>query len=184
MIVHSPSHPYPPPSSPQSPRGRPSPFRLRRRAHAWAVAAQAASNHVHADEEPVTQKTDMSVQTEKLTVDATVQVDCHEENPCPQPPESTPDQHQHLFQAPAAAEAGHEHRQAVVHVVGEETQQEQHFNFYSDQRIPQLDGKVSSVCSKCNECQKTLESMDDYSWHFKTEHGREDCRILRSMLNL
>ena len=177
--------PYPPPSSSQPSRSQPSPSRLRRRArraHARAVAEQAAATSVHAaaDDEPV--KSDVAVQTEKLkTVDATVQVDSQEEQsgPAPLPPEPSQDQHHHHCQA------GHEHRQAVVHVDQKQQEQPNYFNSFSNSRIPQLDGNVSPdpQCSQCNVCQKVLETMDDYNWHFYTEHGREDCRLLLSMLN-
>ena len=35
---------------------------------------------------------------------------------------------------------------------------------------------------KCQECQKELETIDDFNWHYNTKYGREDCRILRSFL--
>ena len=60
-----------------------------------------------------------------------------------------------------------------------------------DSRIPQLDGMAwdhdlqhqpSMDCLRCPSCQKSLETEDDWKWHFKTEIGRQDCSILRSML--
>ena len=128
----------------------------------------------------------MITETEKLkTVDATVQVDSQEEQPgpAPLPPEPIQDQHHNGFQASTAAQAGHELRQAVVHVDQKQQEQPNYFNSFSNSRIPQLDGNVSPQCSQCNVCQKVLETMDDYNWHFNTQHGREDCRLLLSMLN-
>ena len=34
----------------------------------------------------------------------------------------------------------------------------------------------------CEECQKVLETPDDIKWHFETTYGKEDCKILKSML--
>jgi len=39
-----------------------------------------------------------------------------------------------------------------------------------------------SFPSKCPDCQKEFQAIDDYKWHNDTKYGREDCQILRSML--
>ena len=60
-----------------------------------------------------------------------------------------------------------------------------------DSRIPQLDGlawnhdhqpQPSMDCLQCSSCQKTLETEDDWKWHYETEIGQQNCSILRSML--
>ena len=49
--------------------------------------------------------------------------------------------------------------------------------------IPQLDGSTDrDFPKKCKVCQKSLETRDDVSWHLESKYGREDCRILKSML--
>ena len=53
----------------------------------------------------------------------------------------------------------------------------------TEESIPQLDGNISSEVSHCSNSQKVLRTIDDYKWHYETKHGREDCRLLRSMLN-
>ena len=36
---------------------------------------------------------------------------------------------------------------------------------------------------QCTFCKKTFETGEDFKWHKETQYGREDCSILRSMLN-
>ena len=59
--------------------------------------------------------------------------------------------------------------------------------------IPQLDGGGSDLRvqpppqnvpypSQCSTCKKNIEDQHDFNWHFGTEIGREDCRLLKSML--
>ena len=176
-----------PPYSPQSPRRRPSPSRIRRsarRAHARAAAAQAVPSPV---QKTSAATTDIAIQTEMSdTVDDTAaQADQVEHN---DPPALT--EPLHHFQVPSAEQAHHdgrqqkrcgqaEHRQAVVHIVSKEDDSNQE----PTQNIPQLDGNISSDVSQCSNCQKVLWTIDDYKWHYETQHGREDCRLLRSMLN-
>ena len=173
-----------PPVSPQSPRRRPSPSRIRRRlrrAQARATAAQADIDPVHKDEDVEGVQAVKAVQTEQTkTIDRAAQVyiqeaplvptdDIHDQVPSEQAEQALQDGgQQSRVRAP--------HRQEVIHIpsVGER-------NDYHP-RIQQLDGNISPDFPKCNTCLKVLETMDDYNWHFKTEHGREDCRLLRSML--
>ena len=181
--------PCPPPSAqPTSGCRRPSPSRLRRRArraHARAVAAQATSPSASEDAASVeiipSEQTDRAVQTEKTkTVDTTMQVDSQEEHQLPPAPtEGIHDQHHHHCQAPTAVQAVVS-RQAIVNVRNEFYKKPVHS--YSSPKIPQLDGNISPKLSQCNLCKKVLETSDDYKWHFETEHGREDCRLLRSMM--
>ena len=49
--------------------------------------------------------------------------------------------------------------------------------------IPQLDGSTGrDFPKKCKVCHKYFETRDDVTWHLETKHGREDCQILKSML--
>ena len=57
--------------------------------------------------------------------------------------------------------------------------------------IPQLDGGYmgrsrnqfkSPDTPQCKDCHKVFETRDDFKWHCENKHGREDCRILKSML--
>ena len=36
--------------------------------------------------------------------------------------------------------------------------------------------------SRCELCKKVFETIDDRRWHFNTQYGQQDCRILQSML--
>jgi hypothetical protein len=60
-----------------------------------------------------------------------------------------------------------------------------------DTRIPQLDGSTYDYCDRpqpapdillCISCQKVFETLDNMRWHNENKYGREDCKILRSML--
>lgn len=204
--------PCPPPPSWQSPphrQSRPSPSRIRRRlrrANARAVAEQATHVSVQRNEDDVTGlacQIDKAVQTKvSETVDEAVQVNIQEAHQVP-PPDPTiavhiEDQPSLHYPAPQAEQASHGHsgnhqnpggqqqyHQAAVQIQGARDNFHQEYSsdsMSSNQRIPQLDGNISSDLSVCNNCQKTLLTIDDYKWHFETKHGREDCRILRSMM--
>ena len=190
--------PSPPPSSPQSSHRRPSPSRIRRRARralARAAAAQADHAPVPIVNTTAAMQTDQAVQTEmSKTVDATAQVDIKEAPLVAR--EANHDQHHHHSQGDTAGPAHQEgeqrdrvgqapHRQVVIHVPTAEDQgPEDDLYWKSNPRIQQIDGNISSYFSQCNNCEKILETIEDYNWHFKTTHGREDCRLLRSMLTL
>ena len=183
--------PCPPSSSPQSPRKRPSPSRIRRRArhaHARAAAAQADPSPVQVDGKIA--KADIAIQTEMSDTvavdDSAVQADIQSEH------DAHPALTEHLqhCQAASAEQAHHddrqqkrrgqaEHRQAVVHITSERDDTNQEPTHY----IPQLDGNISPNVSQCSNCEKVLWTIDDYKWHYETKHGREDCRLLKSMLN-
>ena len=45
-----------------------------------------------------------------------------------------------------------------------------------------LSNKFLPRVVKCEECQKVLETPDDIKWHYETTYGKEDCKILKSML--
>ena len=190
----------PPPSSPQFPRRPPSPSRERRRirrAHARTAAAQAELNPIQINDQVTTsaaEQTDKAVQTEmSKTVDATVQVENQEEQEAhAAPTEPLHDQHCPEYQVLPAEQARHQGRQhfsigqaqprqAVLHI--ESVRHTDTSSVLSNPGIPQFDGNISTDYSLCNMCQKVLETIDDYKWHYETKHGREDCRLLRSMLN-
>ena len=42
--------------------------------------------------------------------------------------------------------------------------------------------KPSQFPCICQDCKKVLDSIDDLKWHTDTKYGREDCRILQSMI--
>ena len=46
---------------------------------------------------------------------------------------------------------------------------------------PDASAVVSDV-KMCDVCQKVFETPDDIKWHRETKYGREDCKILKSML--
>ena len=50
----------------------------------------------------------------------------------------------------------------------------------TSQQMPQLEGATDG--QHCKICKKLIEDDHDYKWHFETEIGREDCRLLKSML--
>ena len=51
--------------------------------------------------------------------------------------------------------------------------------------IPQQDGSTDrDFPKKCKACHKSFETRDDVAWHLGTKHGREDCQILKSMLQI
>ena len=156
-----PYHPPPPPCP-----KRPSPSRLRRRAR--HARERAAAEQAVASENISTSK----------TADAAVQVDVQIDEP----------QAVQVCQIPKPHPQ--QHRQNSV--------QQVHDYFSNPSRpidvIPQLDGNMLSpnfpespstttlpMQSRCNFCQKELKTREDYRWHFETKHGREDCRILKSM---
>ena len=199
--------PCPPPSSPPTPphrQRRPNPSRIRRRlrrANARAVAAQATLDCVQRVEDDGTVlagQTDKSVQTAvPSTVDKTVQANIQQEaQQAPAPGKASPDEPPYHCTAVQARHdhAGNQqhqvrqqdHHQAVIHVKTSQNYLPQnvfHDSMSSNHRIPQVDGNISpDMSQQCNMCQKELLTMDDYKWHFETKHGREDCRILRSML--
>ena len=45
-----------------------------------------------------------------------------------------------------------------------------------------LSNKFLPRVVKCEEYQKVLETPDDIKWHYETTYGKEDCKILKSML--
>ena len=47
---------------------------------------------------------------------------------------------------------------------------------------PQALHTLTPYPSHCKVCQKVIEDVDDYKWHYETQHGRDDCSILKSML--
>ena len=85
------------------------------------------------------------------------------------------------------------------HLVMDLSSQQTDFSTYQNTRpipvlhkgIPQLDGGTmdyldpprTSPDLQCNLCKKPFENTEDFNWHNETKIGREDCSILRSMLN-
>ena len=195
--------PSPPPHSPKSPRRRspPSPSRVRRRlrrANARAAAAKASLASEQKDEDDVSVAgQEKGVQTDLYkTVDKSVQDDRQETHQAPPMHHTDIFNDQHYSQTLAAEQAGHHlagrqqngvgqhHRQVAVHVQSESDELNEallHNSTSSDLGIPQLDGNTSQYLSQCNLCQRDLLTIDDHKWHFYTKHGREDCRLLRSM---
>ena len=135
-------------------------------------------------------KTDIAIQTEisdTVAVDDTaVQADIQSEHDV-HPALTEP---LHHCQATSAEQSyqddrqqkrrGHaEHCKAVVHITSEREDSNKEPTHY----IQQLDGNISPDVSQCSNCEKVLCTIDDYKWHYETKHGREDCRLLKSMLN-
>ena len=52
----------------------------------------------------------------------------------------------------------------------------------STNKSPPGASAVVSAVKKCDVCQKVFETQDDVKWHRETQYGREDCKILKSML--
>ena len=52
----------------------------------------------------------------------------------------------------------------------------------STNKAPPGASAVVLAVKKCDVCQKVFETPDDVKWHRETQYGREDCKILKSML--
>ena len=200
LSIHQRLPPPPPPHPFKQHRGRPSPSRLRRRARrererSAAVKATNESESASTTVAQIPPSHDAAVQAEVTAAEQAA-------SPAPEEP-----QHHQVSQVVAEqATHGHghvprnqdhpdEHEQAEQSLHGSESLEfdiDDSMNF-TRSTIPQLDGNSSLISqnesrhsttaqSKYKACLKILETKEDFQWHFETKYGREDCKILQSML--